>query len=118
MGMGNVPTAHDNHALWSDFNHNSYDRVNYSGVHGHTWTPPTGNTDFNGDFGKIASPHKAAPKPSGDRIIAHELPARTQSASSLDIPMKKDVLQVDIPNSSTATTTYEYNAATSNGPNL
>jgi len=117
--LGNVPQAHDNNSLWRNFNSNNFEKVNYTGVHGNQWTPPQGNTQNTGEFDKVASPQPPAAisQVTGDRIIAHELPANTQSPSSFDIPQRKDVLQIDVPNSRTTTTTFSYNAATSSGPN-
>jgi hypothetical protein len=40
------------------------------------------------------------------------------SGSSFDLPSRKNVLQIDLPSSSTTTTTYSYNAATGKSPNL
>jgi hypothetical protein len=40
------------------------------------------------------------------------------SGSSFDLPARKNVLQIDLPTSTTTTTNYSYNAATGKSPNL
>jgi hypothetical protein len=83
----------DNHPLWRGFNDSKYQRPFMHGVVGPQWTPPVAELD-NG-FKHIASP---MPKPDlVNRIIADDLPSVTYSQSSFDMPRRKDVIQVDIP---------------------
>jgi len=72
----------------------------------------------NGGFNHVASPHPAAASKSGNRIIASDLPSAGKSASSLDLPARRNVLQIDIPTSQTQTTSFNYNAGTQQAPNM
>lgn len=114
--MKNYAQQKDQHNLWRDFEDVNYQKPAFGGVHGHLWSPPMGNTQSNNGFTHISSPHAAPPSVKVDRIIANELPSPKMSASSLDLPLRKNVIQVDIPNSATTTTTYGYNAATQQAP--
>jgi hypothetical protein len=109
--MTNIPNAKDASPLWSGFNEPNYENSKYNGVHGNPWTPKEGNTQGNNGFTKIASPVPKAPaaKPV-DRIIANDLPAKTTSASSFDLPARKNVIQINLPNSVTKTSELSYNA--------
>lgn len=109
--MLNSPEAKDPHPLWAGFNEPNYAKVGYNGVHGHPWEPATGNTQGNNGFTKIASPVPVAPAPKKvDRIIANDLPATSHSASSFDLPARKNVIQINLPNSHTTTSELKYNA--------
>jgi len=77
-----------------------------------------GNPQSDNGFSHISSPHAAAAAAKGDRVIASDLPGTTMSGSSFDLPPRKNVLQIDIPNSTTKTTTYSYNSAAGHAPNL
>jgi hypothetical protein len=81
-------------------------------MHGNVWSPPQGNPESDGGFTHIASPFPGAKPKKGDRIIANDLPGKTMSASSFDLPKRKDVLQINLPQSTTKTTSYSYNAYT------
>jgi len=109
--MGNIPQAKDHSPLWTGFADPNYENSKYNGVHGNPWTPKEGNTSPNNGFTKIASPLPKAPvaKPV-DRIIANDLPARSFSASSFDLPARKNVIQINLPNSVTKTSELSYNA--------
>jgi protein tyrosine/serine phosphatase len=45
------------------------------------------------------------------------LPSAGKSASSFDLPSRRNVLQIDIPTSQTQRTSYNYNAGTQQAPN-
>jgi len=107
-----TPSGKDQSPLWKNFDKQSYNKVKYGGVKGNLWTPPTGNPESDGGFSHIASPHPGAKPKTGDRIIANELPGKTMSASSFDLPKRGDVLQINLPQSTTKTTNYSYNAYT------
>lgn len=107
-----VPGSQDNSPLWKGFNSGSFSKVKYNGVHGNVWSPPQGNPESDGGFSHIASPHPGAKPKKGDRIIANDLPGKTMSASTFDLPKRKDVLQINLPESTTKTTSYSYNAYT------
>jgi hypothetical protein len=116
--LQNTPSMKDNSALWRGTKTNSLERVNYSGVTGGPqWTPQLGNYEAEGGFLYPASPNSHPSTIKGDRIIAHDLPDRTESASAYDLPSRKSVLQIDVPDSTTKTTSYKYNSSLSNGPN-
>jgi hypothetical protein len=96
----------------------NFQKVSYGGVHGgHSYQPPQGGLG-NGGYTHIASPHPQNAASSGNRIIAGDLSNAGKSASSFDLPPRKNVLQIDIPQSEVQTTTYSYNAATRKEPNL
>jgi len=71
---------------------------------------PHGNLNSDGGFSHISSPHVTPPAIKLDRIIASDLPGVTTEASRFDMPSRKNVIQVDIPQSSTKTTEFAYNA--------
>ena len=110
--MSNLPSSKDASPLWKNFGNNSFGKVKYGGVHGNVWAAPQGNPESDGGFTHIASPHPGAKPIKGDRVIANDLPGKTMSASSFDLPKRKDVLQINLPQSTTKTTTYSYNAYT------
>lgn len=111
--MVNVPNAKDHSPLWTGFAEPNFQKVGYNGVHGHFYRPPAGNTRGTNGFNHVASPYvkPAAPK-KVDRIIANNLPGKTLSASTYDLPARKNVLQINLPNSTTKTTHLAYNAYT------
>ena len=67
---------------------------NKGGVHGSSWAPPIAS-NVDGSF-KIASP---VPKVKKTKIIAKDLPATSYSGTSFDLPKRKDVVQITIPQS-------------------
>lgn len=86
----------DRHFLWKDFKNNQYGRPFYHGVVGPQWRVPVPESD---------SPYKtiSSPIPGGDyhnRIIANDLPLNTHSHTSWEMPKRKDVVQIDLPQSS------------------
>jgi hypothetical protein len=91
----------DKHSLWKNFSTNKYRNPNWGGVHGSSWAPPLVSPG-NGGF-KIASP---VPKAKVNKIIAKDLPAHTLSASSFDLPKRKDVVQITLPTSRLKTVQY------------
>lgn len=89
----------DRHPLWRNFRNNKYERPFMHGVVGPQWQVPA--AEDNKGFIHIASP---VPRPEQvRRILADDLPPVTYSPSSFDMPMRKDVIQVDIPNAVTRT---------------
>jgi hypothetical protein len=88
-----------NHFLWKDFKKNQFQTPYMHGVVGPTWRVPVPEE---------ASPytHISSPVPHSkydNRIIPHDLLPRTHSATSWDMPKRKDVVQIDLPNGSTHT---------------
>jgi len=116
--LANYPGMKDRHGLWKDFSDMNYQKVRYNGVHGNVWAAPLGHPQSDNGFTHIASPHANAAAAKVDRIIASDLAASTWSGSSFDLPPRKNVLQIDIPSSTTSTTTYGYNASLGHAPNL
>jgi len=108
----------DRHNLWKEFGNVNFQKVRYNGVHGNVWAPPMGNPQSDNGFNHIASPHPAPPASKADRIFASDMAGNTMSGSSFDLPPRKNVLQIDIPSSTTKTTTYSYNSASGHAPNL
>lgn len=94
MVIGNPNTmVKDRHPLWRNFRNNNYERPFMHGVVGPQWQVPVAEDDRG--FKHIASP---MPKPEViRRILPNDLPPVTYSPSSFDLPMRKDVVQVDIP---------------------
>jgi len=116
--LQNYPHAKDNHDLWRNFESSGFKKVIYGGIHGdHSYKPPQGGFGNRG-YNHIASPHPASVGRSKSRIIASELPSPSKSGTSFDLPARKNVLQIDIPSSTTQTTTYSYNASTQKEPNM
>jgi hypothetical protein len=81
------------HFLWKDFTQNKYERPYYHGVVGPQFPIPYSidSTPYH---------HISSPTPHNDyseRIIAKDLPEKTFSHSSFDLPNRQDVVQVDIP---------------------
>jgi hypothetical protein len=90
----------DRHPLWKNFRNNNFERPFMHGVVGPQWQVPLSEDDKG--FKHIASP---MPKPQiTRRILADDLPPVTYSPTSFDMPMRKDVIQVDIPNAVIKTT--------------
>ena len=116
--MTNVPNYRDNHPLWRDHDTRNLQKVSYGGVQRSNWTPNLAENNPNGLFDKIAS---RLPRRQGHRVIASVLPGKTWSESSFDLPERRRVIQIDVPNSTTKTSTYSYNAYSNpgvTGPNL
>jgi hypothetical protein len=101
MVLGNPNSfVKDRHPLWRNFNNNKYEKTFQHGVVGPQWELPIG--DDNRGFKHIASP---MPKPEVNRkIFPNELPPVTYSPSSFDMPMRRDIVQVDIPEATIRTT--------------
>jgi hypothetical protein len=101
MVIGNPNTlSKDRHPLWRDFNTHKYERPFNHGVVGPQFEVPL--ADDNRGFNHIASP---MPRPQvARRIYPNELPPVTYSPTSFDMPMRKDVVQVDIPEATIRTT--------------
>jgi hypothetical protein len=90
----------DRHPLWKNFRNNNFERPFMHGVVGPQWNVPLSEDDKG--FKHIASP---MPKPQIlRRVLADDLPPVTYSPTSFDMPMRKDVIQVDIPNAVIRTT--------------
>ena len=70
-------------------------------MHGSSWAPPLAST-VNGSF-KIASP---VPKAKITKIIAKDLPATSYSGTSFDLPKRRDVVQITLPQSRMKTVQY------------
>jgi hypothetical protein len=110
--IANIPPRNDQ-KLWAGFNNPNYSNVPFKGVHNDgKWSPPAGNATPDGGFNKIASPAPKSPQSQGSRVIASELPGKTYSASSFDLPDRKNVIQINLPNSTTKTSQLSYNAYT------
>jgi hypothetical protein len=99
--IGNPNTVvKDRSPLWNRMADNNIDRPFFHGTVGPQWRPQIQEADA--DFNAISSPH---PKPQiSKRIIANDLPPVTVSPSSFDLPMRKDVVQIDLPQSKTRVT--------------
>lgn len=87
------------HFLWKDFKKNQFQTPYMHGVVGPTWRVPTPEE---------GSPylHISSPVPHSKyehRVLPHDLPAVTHSATSWDMPKRKDVVQIDLPAGSTHT---------------
>jgi|LauGreDrversion4_2_1035121.scaffolds.fasta_scaffold445448_1 hypothetical protein len=96
MVIGNPNTVvKDRHYLWKDFQNKNFERPYMHGVVGPQWQVPV--SEANRGFNHIASPMPRPDSPTINRIIANELPPVTYSPSSFDMPMRKDVVQADIP---------------------
>lgn len=89
----------DRSFLWSKFNKNQFGRPYYHGVVGPQWKVPVPDDS-------LPYKHISSPVPRSNynhRIVPHDLPQRTHSHSSWELPKRKDVVQIDLPNSSTHT---------------
>lgn len=86
-----------------------YQPVAFNGVHNpRDYSPPlAGHTT--GGF-KISSPSPKRKPLKGDRVIAGGLAGPSTSTSVFDLPDKKNVLQIDVPDSTTKNISYKYNA--------
>jgi hypothetical protein len=94
MILGNINSnVPDRSPMWKNFSDNRYNRPYMHGVVGPQWNVPAAEkTD---GFDIISSP---MPKPDlTKRIIAADLPPRTYTPTSFDKPLRKDVIQVNIP---------------------
>jgi len=100
MMMGNPNNmVKDRSPLWKDFGDRRFNRPFMHGVVGPQWRVPTAE-ESNG-FNIISSP---MPKPElSARVIAQDLPPRTYSPTAFDLPLRKDVIQTQIPSSVTRT---------------
>jgi len=112
---GNFKLGKDNSPLWKNFDDSKLERPAMDGVHGHDWSAPIGNK-FQTGF-KIASPVKEEKK-ENNRIISDDLPATTYSTTVGDLPDRKNVLQVQLPTSTTKTTEHTIDPRTQLPPNL
>lgn len=90
----------DRHFLWKDYQKNQFQRPYYHGVVGPQWRVPGAEVD-GGPYKHIASPMPRQDYSS--RIIPHDLPPITHTPSSFDMPLRKDVAQIDIPFAATHT---------------
>jgi hypothetical protein len=102
MVIGNPNTlSQDRHPLWREFNNHKYERPFNHGVVGPQYEVPLSQENDRG-FDHIASP---MPRPQNSRrIYANDFPPVTYSPTSFDMPMRKDVVQVDIPEATIRTT--------------
>jgi len=90
----------DRSPLWKNFRRNNFERPFMHGVVGPQWQVPL--AEDNRGFKHISSP---MPKPEVvRRIQPSDLPPVTYSPTSFDLPMRKDVVQVDIPSATIRTT--------------
>lgn len=93
---GNPNTiAPDRHFLWKDFHKRQYGRPWMHGVVGPQWHVPVPEelTPYN----HISSP---VPRPDySTRVIPFDLPDRTHSWTSFDLPLRRNVAQFDLPTS-------------------
>jgi len=81
------------HTLWRNWENLNYRKAYYGGVVGPQWRPTLAD---NSQL-RVASP---LAKVESKKIIANELPRRTLSESSFDIPKREDVVQITLPQSS------------------
>jgi hypothetical protein len=89
----------DRHFLWKDYHRNQFIRPFMHGVVGPMWKIPAG--DAQGAYKHIASP---MPKPDwSGRIVPTYLPPNTHSHTSWDLPKRQDVMQAELPYSTTHT---------------
>jgi len=91
----------NNHSLWKGYNSAKYRQPTWNGIHGSFWNAPLAAPNDGGY--KIASP---VPKPKINKIIAKDLPDHTWSPSSFDMPKRKDVIQINMPESKMKTVQY------------
>jgi len=92
----NVP---DRSPMWKNFHNNLYKRPFMHGVVGPQWSVP--GAEVTDGFNLIGSP-----MPKMDvktRIIAANLPGKTYTPTSFDSPLRKDVIQADMPTQITRT---------------
>jgi hypothetical protein len=93
----------DRSPIWAGMENPNFERPFMHGVVGPQWDIPLGTKKS--DFNRIASPMPRPDSPTPlKRIIANDLPPVTLSPSSFDMPLRRDVLQVDIPDAVTKTT--------------
>lgn len=84
--------------------------VAYNGVHHpRDYKPPMAGIVANQAY-KISSPSPKRAPLKGDRVIASNLAGASTSTSVFDLPERKNVLQIDIPTSTTKNISYNYNS--------
>ena len=89
----------DRHYLWKDYHKTQFVRPFWHGIVGPQWRVPIADDSL--PYSHIASP---MPRPSYvNRIVPHDLPPITFSGTSFDLPMRADVLQMDVPYGQTHT---------------
>jgi hypothetical protein len=107
--LKNYPDAKDNSDLWKNMENQNYNPVAYNGVHHpRDYQPPVAGHST-GSF-KISSPSPLRKPLTGDRVIAGDLAGPATSNSAFDLPDKKNVLQINIPDSTSKKISYQYNA--------
>jgi hypothetical protein len=113
----NLKGAKDNSPLWKNFDDTKLERPMMDGLHNeHAWKPimgVTAHTKF-----KLASPGTQIKLPPLPRIIADDLPATTMTKTAMDIPIRKNVLQIDVPISKTKTIEHTIDPKTQLKPDL
>lgn len=90
-----LPT--DRGFLWKGFSKNQFGRPYYHGVVGPQWRVPKGER-------VERYTHISSPVPHADythRVVAHDLPEKTHSHNSFEMPKRRDVVQIDLPASAT-----------------
>jgi len=86
-----------------------YQPVAFNGVHNpHDYKPPMAGHSTGGF--KISSPSPKRKPLKGDRVIAGNIAGPSTSKSVFDLPDRKNVLQIDIPDSTTKNISYKFNA--------
>jgi hypothetical protein len=92
--IGNPNTiSRDRSPLWKTFRNNKFEKPFMHGIVGPQWAPPI--AEENNGFKHIASP---MPRPElVTRIQPSEFAPVTYSPSAFDVPLRKDVIQSDIP---------------------
>jgi len=100
MMMGHVNTnVPDRSPMWKNFHNNLYKRPFMHGVVGPQWSVP--GAEVTDGYNLISSP---MPKPDlKTRIVAANLPDKTYTPTSFDNPLRKDVIQADMPTQVTRT---------------
>jgi hypothetical protein len=90
----------DRHFLWKDFRQNQFERPFFHGVVGTShWQVPY--AEQAPQYSHISSP---VPRPNyRERVIASDLPPATHSHTSFELPKRPDVIQIELPHSSTHT---------------
>lgn len=107
--MKNYPAAKDNSDLWQNMENGNYHPVAYNGVHHpRDYQPPVAGHSTGGF--KISSPSPKRKPLTGDRVIAGDLAGPATSNSVFDLPDRKNVLQINIPDSTSKKISYQYNA--------
>lgn len=107
--LRNYPAAKDNRDLWKNMDDGNYKPVAFNGVHNpHDYKPPVAGHSTGGF--KISSPSPKRKPLKGDRVIAGDLAGPSNEKSVFDLPDRKNVLQINMPDSTSKKISYHYNS--------